>query len=56
MCTLDEKEEPPRPHTVTWMGRDEQGGVVAPGIYLVRVEVNTDISRFARARSVAGPG
>ena len=51
--TLHEKEEPSGPHTVMWMGRDEQGGVVAPGIYLVRVEVNTDIGRFARTRSVA---
>ena len=51
--TLRQSTEPAGRGTVAWTGRDEGGGVVAPGIYLVRVEVDTDIGRFARVQPVA---
>ena len=41
------------PHVVEWDGRDEQDRLVAPGLYLVQVAVETDRGRFARTRPVA---
>ena len=37
----------------TWDGRDGQGTLVAPGLYLVRVEVDADEGHFARLHPVA---
>ena len=41
------------PHSVRWDGRDDGGRIVAPGIYLVRVEVDADTGRWARTLPVA---
>jgi len=41
------------PHSVRWNGRDDGGRIVAPGIYLVRVEVDADTGRWARTLPVA---
>jgi hypothetical protein len=40
-------------HRVAWDGRDDRGDLVAPGIYLVRVEVNADTGRRARVLPLA---
>ena len=37
----------------TWDGRDDQGTIVAPGVYLLRVEVDSDEGGFARLQPVA---
>ena len=37
----------------TWDGRDDSGVVVAPGLYLLRVEVDADEGRFSRLHPVA---
>ena len=37
----------------TWDGRSDEGGIVAPGLYLVRVEVDADAERFARMQPIA---
>ena len=37
----------------TWDGRDDGGVVVAPGLYLLRVEVDADEGRFSRLHPVA---
>ena len=39
--------------TQTWDGRDGQGALVAPGLYLLRVEVDANSGRFARLHPVA---
>ena len=41
------------PHEQRWDGRDDQGAVVQPGIYLMRVEVDADEGARVEARSVA---
>lgn len=40
-------------HTISWDGRNEDGRQVPPGIYLVRVEVETDQGTEARVRPIA---
>lgn len=40
-------------NSVRWDGRDDTGRVVAPGIYLARVEVNADTGTHTRTLSVA---
>ena len=40
-------------HTVRWDGRDGAGQLVGPGIYLARVEVETDKGREIRLQPVA---
>ena len=40
-------------HQLQWDGRDDQLRVVAPGVYLVRVEVGADEGRVARVHPVA---
>ena len=35
-------ERPSGRHRVEWDGRDDGGGRVPPGIYLVRLEIETD--------------
>ena len=40
-------------HTEFWDGRDDQGQLLAPGIYLLRVEVDADEGHFARLQPVA---
>ena len=40
-------------HTLSWDGRDAVNQLVAPGVYLLRVEVETDAGREARVRPVA---
>ena len=40
-------------HSVEWDGRDTAGKLVAPGLYLARVQVKTDEGRFARLQPVA---
>jgi len=39
--------------SVRWDGRDGYGNLVAPGVYLARVEVDTDAGRAVRLRPVA---
>ena len=41
------------PGGVEWDGRDEDGGLVAPGVYVARVRVETDQGDFERTRAVA---
>ena len=40
-------------HRVAWDGRDDQGQLVGPGLYLVRVEVKTDEGREAQVQTMA---
>ena len=40
-------------HAVLWDGRDQSGRLVGPGLYLVRVEVETDRQREERMACVA---
>ncbi|MBT5325540.1 MAG: hypothetical protein HOL51_05385 [Gemmatimonadetes bacterium] len=40
-------------HQVVWDGRDDRGQLVAPGIYLVRMRVETDQGPFAQVRNLA---
>ena len=40
-------------HAHAWDGRDDQSEVVAPGIYLMRVEVDADEDQVARLQPVA---
>ena len=40
-------------HTQTWDGRDDQGELLAPGMYLLRVEVEADEGRIARLHPVS---
>jgi len=40
-------------YSVCWDGRDDRGQVVTPGIYLARVEVNTDTGKQARTLPIA---
>lgn len=40
-------------HQAVWDGRDTQGRLAAPGIYLARIQVDTDRGRFARVQSLA---
>ena len=40
-------------HSVRWDGRDDGGRVVAPGIYLARIEVNAGTGTRARALPIA---
>ncbi|MBI2505254.1 MAG: hypothetical protein HYW07_18730 [Candidatus Latescibacteria bacterium] len=40
-------------HMVEWDGRDDQGRLVAPGMYLVRVQVETDGGTLARVLPIA---
>ena len=41
------------PHSLTWRGRDDDDQLVPPGLYLVRVEVETDEGHEARVQPVA---
>ena len=41
------------PQAQTWDGRDGQEALVAPGLYLLRVEVDADEGRFSRLRPIA---
>ena len=41
------------PHDLRWRGRDDADQLVPPGLYLVRVEVETDEGREARIEPVA---
>ena len=41
------------PQEAKWDGRDDQGETVAPGLYLLRVEVDADGGRFTRVHPVA---
>ena len=36
-----------------WDGRDDGGKLVAPGIYLLRVDVKAEKNRFSRLNPVA---
>jgi hypothetical protein len=40
-------------HAVEWDGRDDQGQLAAPGVYLARVQVETDGGTLARVLPVA---
>ena len=40
-------------HAVYWDGRDAAGKLVRPGVYLARVEVETDQGRAVRLQPVA---
>ena len=40
-------------HRVAWDGRDDRGQLVGPGLYLVRVAVETDAGREAQVQTVA---
>ena len=40
-------------HAVHWDGRDASGQLVRPGLYLARVEVETDQGRAVRVQPVA---
>ena len=40
-------------HTETWDGRDDQGDLLAPGIYFLLVEVDADEGHFSRLQPVA---
>jgi hypothetical protein len=40
-------------HVVVWDGRDDQGKVVAPGMYLARVQVETDQGVLAKMLPIA---
>ena len=41
------------PNKVTWDGTDNAGGTVPPGLYLVRLQADTDAGRNTEIRSVA---
>ncbi len=41
------------PYGPIWSGRDEGGRLVAPGLYLIRVEVEVDKGNFTRIEQVA---
>lgn len=53
VCLLSSQARGIGRHSVRWDGRDDGGRVVAPGIYLARVEVNTDTGQRARTLPVA---
>ena len=40
-------------HSLQWDGRDEANQLVAPGVYLARIEANTDRGRVVRFGAVA---
>lgn len=40
------------PYALRWDGRDAQGQLVSPGLYLIRVEVAVDRGTFARLKAV----
>ena len=41
------------PHEVSWDGRDENERLLAPGIYLLQLEVETDDDTFTASRAVS---
>ena len=41
------------PNTVLWNGRDDHGGLVPPGVYVMRLAADTDGGETAQIRSVA---
>ncbi|MBT6149114.1 MAG: hypothetical protein HOH74_26995, partial [Gemmatimonadetes bacterium] len=41
------------PFAPTWDGKDDAGEAVAPGLYLIRVEVDVDDGTLARIQPVA---
>ena len=49
---LVSEQTPSGAYDETWDGRNDAGHLVPPGVYLVRVAVNSDAETFARARLV----
>ena len=48
---IEERADPRGPHSIIWLGDDAQDALVAPGIYLARIDVDVD-SGSATATSV----
>lgn len=40
-------------YSVTWDGEDEEGNLVPPGVYIVRVQIDTDSGVESRAKTVS---
>jgi flagellar hook assembly protein FlgD len=41
------------PYRPTWDGRDTQGKIAAPGLYVLRVEVKVDEDTFTKSTPIA---
>ena len=41
------------PHSVSWDGTDDRGKLLAPGLYVLRLDVSTDDATFKASRVVS---
>ena len=41
------------PHSVAWDGRDDNGRILPPGLYVLRLDVDTDNDTFTASRVVS---